>query len=182
MQYSRLPPWPFIDPDSPPRGYQKVGQSKDEAHSTPNYPQIWHFFIYDRHLIISIKEWLAPDDSSPGEFVYQQYEYPIAGVRWFIDSIDRFFLHPDDPNAIPRGKFNIREEIDGEVLGVTRGAAYGGRYTPGYSFDNLNRIEHSTQSEGPFCQMFEMGDPWLFEGGLFDLFKDIAARHERGEF
>lgn len=182
MQYPKLAPWPFIDPESPPENYLKVGESADKNRAAGSITPIWHFFAHDQHLIISVKKWIQFDEPETGKYVFRQYEYPLAGVRWFIDSINRFFLHPDDPNAIPRGKFNIREEIDGEVLGVTRGAAYGGRYTPGYSFDNLNRIEHSTQSEGPFCQMFEMGDPWLFEGGLFDLFKDIAARHERGEF
>jgi len=50
-------------------------------------------------------------------------------------------------------------------------------------YGRLHRIEHSTVlPEGAFCQMFEMGDPWLFEDGLFDLFKEIASRHERGEF
>ena len=77
----------------------------------------------------------------------------------------------------------MRGEVDGETLGVTRGAWFGGEHIPGYSFDNLNRIEHSTiLPEGAFCEMFEMGDPWLFEEGLFDLFKEIAQRHENGEF
>ncbi|TBW45950.1 hypothetical protein EZI54_23445 [Marinobacter halodurans] len=140
------------------------------------------FFYYEQHLIIVNKIWLEGRNDKPGKFATSQYEYPIAGARWFVKTVERFFLHPDDPKAIPRGDFNAREEIEGETLGVTRGVAYGGQHTPGYSFDNLNRIEHSTLMNGPFCQMFKMGDPWLFEDGLFDLFKDIAARHERGEF
>ncbi|TBW56512.1 hypothetical protein EZI54_09450 [Marinobacter halodurans] len=182
MQYPKLSPWPFIDPESPPNGYSKVGESFDKDRATETIKPLWHFFAHGKHLIIVKKIWLKGRNGKPGKYATTQFEYPMAGARWFVDTIERFFLHPDHPNAIPRGKFNVREEVDGETLGVTRGAAYGGRDIPGYTFDNLNRIEHSTIMEGPFCQMFEMGDPWLFEDGLFDLFKDIAERHERGEF
>ncbi|MGO1502600.1 MAG: hypothetical protein ACTHWH_15090 [Marinobacter sp.] len=114
-----------------------------------------------------------------------QYEYPIGAARWFVTTLNRFFLHPDHPNAVPRGEITIEEPVGDEVLGVTRGAQYGSvlRGIPGYSLDNLNRFEHG--SLGPstnWCQMFKMGDPWLFEEGLLEVFKDIAERHERGEF
>ena len=182
MRYPKLPPWPFIDPDSPPEDYLKLGESLDHARSNHS-AQLWQFFFSDGHLIIVKKEWIQFDDGEPGEYATRQYEYPIAGARWFVNTVERFFLPPDDPNAVPRGEITIEEEVDGETLGVTRGAAFGGRYIPGYSFDNLNRIEHSTVlPEGAHCQMFEMGDPWLFEDGLFDLFREIAERHERGEF
>jgi hypothetical protein len=182
MHYRKLTPWPFIDPEFPPAGYQKVGESVDWQRSKTSR-KTWYFFTYQDYLIIADREWLKGRNGKPGKYASSQYEYPIAGARWFVDTVERFFLQPDDPNAVPRDKFNVREEIDGETLGVTRGAAFGGRYIPGYSFDNLNRIEHSTvMPEGPFCQMFKMGDPWLFEDGLFDLFREIAERHERGEF
>ncbi|KMQ73200.1 hypothetical protein [Marinobacter subterrani] len=182
MNYPKLSPWPFIDPDSPPADYLKIGESTDQARSSHS-PQVWHFFVTQGYLIISIKDWIQLDDSEPGEYAFSQYEYPIAGARWFVNTVERFFLPPDHPNAVPRGKLNMRGEVDGETLGVTRGAWFGGQYIPGYSFDNLNRIEHSTVlPEGAFCQMFKMGDPWLFEDGLFELFKEIADRHERGEF
>ena len=125
------------------------------------------------------------DADDPGEFASEQYEYPIGAVRWFVTTLDRFFLHPDHPNAVPRGKFNVRGEVAGETLGVTRGAQYGSilKGIPGYSLDNLNRFSHTTiRVSTNWCQMFEMGDPWLFEEGLLEVFKDIAERHERGEF
>ena len=182
MSYPKLTPWPFIDPESPPDGYLKVGESIDHARQiTPD--DIWQFFVFERYLIINRKIWLKGSEGSEGQYATRQYEYPIAGARWFVDTVQRFFLPPDRPNAVHRGEITVEEEVDGEILGVTRGVASGGDYIPGYSFDNLNRIEHSTvMPEGPFCQMFKMGDPWLFEDGLFDLFKEIADRHEKGEF
>lgn len=183
MSYPKLPPWPFIDPESPPDGYLKVGESADRARTSGALIPIWHFFVSDQHLIIVKKVWIQLDESEPGQYSTRQYEYPITGARWFVDTVERFFLPPNHPNAVPRGEITIEESVDGEILGVTRGAWFGGEHIPGYSFDNLNRIEHSTVlPEGAFCQMFEMGDPWLFEDGLFDLFKEIADRHERGEF
>ena len=187
MNYPKLPPWPFLDPDNLPEGCLKIGESIDWDRSSEK-PKRWLFLIQDNHLIINRKSWLNGFSGKPGKYATSQYEYPIAGARWFVDTVQRFQLPPDHPNAVPRGKFNVRGEVDGETLGVTRGAGFGytgpdGTQIPGYSFDNLNRIEHSTtMPEGHRCQMFEMGDPWLFENGLLDLFKDIAERHERGEF
>ncbi|MGF2687812.1 hypothetical protein ACQUWM_15010 [Marinobacter sp. DUT-3] len=182
MNYSKLPPWPFIDPDSPPPGYLKVGESIDRARSGTS-PKVWNFYVHDDHLIVNKKVQLPDRKGRAGRSAIRQYEYPIAGVRWFVDTVERFFLPPDHPNAVPRGEITIEGPIGEEVLGVTRGAWFGGDHIPGYSFDNLNRIEHSTTPpDGPFCQMFEMGDPWLFEDGLFELFKEIAQRHENGEF
>lgn len=181
MSYPKLPPWPFIDPDAPPDGYLKVGESRDRMRGA-YMPSPWHFFVVNGHLIVTDKEWLEGRDGKPGEYATSQYEYPIAGVRWFVDTVERFLLPPDHPNAVPRGEITIEESVDEEILGVTRGAAFGGDYIPGYSFDNLNRNEHSTLITLSHCQMFEMGDPWLFEDGLFDLFREIAERHERGDF
>jgi hypothetical protein len=182
MSYPKLPAWPFIDPESPPSDYLKVGESIDRARSKTSQ-KVWHFFVSQGYLVISDKEWLEGRNGKPGWYAHSQYEYPLAGARWFVDTVERFFLPPDHPNAVPRGEITIEEPVNGsETLGVTRGAWFGGQYIPGYSLDNLNRYEHSTLLTRSRCQMFKMGDPWLFEDGLFDLFKEIASRHERGEF
>ena len=181
MAYPKLPEWPIIDPNNPPDGYLKVASAVD-----PEVPDsVWHFFVSGQHLIIVSKDWIQLDADDPGEFASEQYEYPIGAARWFVATLDRFFLHPDHPNAVPRGAITIEEEVDGETLGVTRGAQYGSilKGIPGYSLDNLNRFSHTTiRVSTNWCQMFEMGDPWLFEEGLLDVFKDIAERHERGKF
>ncbi|WP_325147844.1 hypothetical protein [Marinobacter sp.] len=183
MSYPKLPPWPFIDPESPPEGYLKVGESTDRARISATLIPVWHFFVANEHLIVVKKVWIEGRSGRSGIHATTQYEYPIDGARWFVDTVERFFMPPDHPNAVPRGEITIEEAVSEEILGVTRGAWFGGQHIPGYSFDNLNRIEHSTLlPEGPYCQMFEMGDPWLFEDGLLDLFKEIARRHENGEF
>ncbi|QFS87055.1 MULTISPECIES: hypothetical protein [unclassified Marinobacter] len=180
MAYPKLPEWPIIDPDRPPVGYIKVAHHEDrDRNSIP-----WDFFVTDGYLLLVSKEWIQYG-GKPGRFITEQYEYPIEAARWFVTTISRFFLEPGHPNAVPRGEITIEEQVGGEILGVTRGAQYGSipKSIPGYSLDNLNRFEHT--SLGPddnWCQMFKMGDPWLFEQGLLDVFKDIAERHERGEF
>jgi hypothetical protein len=181
MAYPKLPEWPIIDPEHPPVNHIKIGEHRDKDRLN----KLWYFYFADGHLLIVSKTWVQFDKKEPGMYVTGQFEYPIAGVRWFVKTLNRFFLHPDHPNAIPRGDITIEEEVDGEVLGVTRGASYGDvvEGIPGYSFDNLNRFRHSTLSvDDNWCQMFKMGDPWLFDYGLLDLFKEIADRHERGEF
>jgi hypothetical protein len=180
MAHPKLPEWPIIDPDAPPSGCLNVGHQIDkDRYSVP-----WDFFVSEGHLLLVSKERVQSGES-PGKYVTEQYEYPIAGARWFVNTLERFFLHPDHPNAVPRGAITIEDDVDGQVLGVTRGASYGDivEGIPGYSFDNLNRFYHSTiRTSTNLCQMFEMGDPWLFDYGLLDLFKEIAERHERGEF
>lgn len=182
MGYSKLAPWPFIDPDAPLPGYLKVGESVQKFGPEVS-SDIWNFYTKSGYLIINNKIPLPDRIGKIGRTAIQQYEYPIEGARWFVDTVERFFLPPDHPNAVPPDKFNVCAVVAGETLGVTRGVGFGGDNIPGYSFDNLNRIEHSTlPPDGPFCEMFLMGDPWLFEDGLFDLFKEIASRHEAGEF
>src|SRR5690606_14933125 len=113
MAYPKLPEWPIIDPDAPPEGYIKVVSVTDpESAKAP-----WHFFVSGSHLIIGKKKWVQFDDD-PGEFVFTQYEYPIGAARWFVTTLDRFFLHPDHPNAVPRDAITIEEDVDGEMLGV----------------------------------------------------------------
>src|SRR5690554_175390 len=181
MAYPKLPEWPIIDPESPPKGYLKVADVID-----PEVPDsVWHFFIFSNYLIIVSRDWIQFDQSDPGEYVAEQYEYPVAAANWFVVTLERFLLEPDHPNAVPRGAITIEEDVDGEMLGVTRGAQYGSvlKGIPGYSLDNLNRFSHtSVRVSTNWCQMFKMGDPWLFEQGLLDVFKDIAERHEKGEF
>ncbi|WP_051146582.1 hypothetical protein [Marinobacter daepoensis] len=181
MAYPKLPEWPIIDPENPPEGYAKIAHGTDKDRG--DIP--WDFFVTDKHLLLVSKELVQLDEDDPGEFVTEQYEYPLGAARWFVDTIARFFLHPDHPKAVPRGAITVEEEVDGEMLGVTRGAQYGSvlKGIPGYSLDNLNRYAHTTiRTSDNWCQMFEMGDPWLFDQGLLDVFKGIAERHERGEF
>ena len=181
MAYPKLPAWPIIDPENPPEGYYRVAKVMNPEDDTAP----WHFFAVGRHLIFGQKVWVQLGDDDPGEFATAQYEFPIGAARWFVETLKRFFLEPDHPNAVPRGAITIEEEVDGEMLGVTRGAQYGSmlKGIPGYSLDNLNRFSHtSVRVSTNWCQMFKMGDPWLFEQGLLDVFKDIAERHEKGEF
>jgi len=181
MAYPKLSEWPILDPETPPEGYLQVARVTDpESLAAP-----WHFFVKDDHLVIVKKKWVQFGDDHPGEYVFTQYENPTGAARWFVETLERFFLDPDHPKAVPRGAITIEEEVDGEMLGVTRGAQYGSmlKGIPGYSLDNLNRFSHtSIRVSTNWCQMFKMGDPWLFEQGLLGVFKDIAERHERGEF
>ena len=119
MTYQKLPEWPIIDPEIPPKGYLKVTEVTD-----PEVPDsVWHFFISGKHMIIVSRDWIQLDESDPGEYVAEQYEYPVASARWFVTTLRRFFLEPDNPRAVPRGAITIEEEVEGEMLGVTRGGS-----------------------------------------------------------
>ncbi len=106
MSYPKVSPWPFIDPDAPPENYLEVGRSVDKARSKTSRKD-WRFFVTQGYLIIVRKEWIQFDDDEEGEFAIGQYEYPIAGARWFVNTVERFFLLSDHHDAFPRDKFNL---------------------------------------------------------------------------
>ena len=120
MAHPMLPEWPIVDPDAPPPGNLLTGHHVDkDRDNTP-----WDFFISDQHFLLVSKEWVKISNI-PGQYVTEQYEYPLAGARWFLKTLDRFFLPPDHPDAVSREAITIEEDVMGEVLGVTRGASYG---------------------------------------------------------
>ncbi|MFE8072463.1 hypothetical protein QQM79_15500 [Marinobacteraceae bacterium S3BR75-40.1] len=172
----KLSEWPLIDPDRLPADYLHLGESVDEVQGGLT----WHFLFAHDHLLIVGKEWFRPDVTLPGRWVLSQYEYPIECVPWFISIVRRSRLPADDVRALPRGRMMIWGHAQGERLEVTRGSAYGGPHVPGFSLDNLSRYEHSSMGVSEHCQIFEMGDPWLFEGGLLALLESIAQRYGSG--
>ena len=107
-----------------------------------------------------------------------QYEFPIQAAGWFVKNLERFFKAPDEPGGLPAHKFSLNEEYGGERLGISRLIHSTGKDKPGYALKNQSRCDHPNMD---LCQRFDMSDDFLFDGGMLDLFKDIANRYELGE-
>lgn len=78
---------------------------------------------------------------------------------------------------MPPEEFSLNEQVGGERLGISRLVHSTGKDMPGYSLDNLSRCDHPDMD---LCQTFNMSDEFLFNGGMLDLFKGIAKRHQAG--
>ena len=171
----RVPEWPVYEPEQLPTTWKKIAEITDTSRSNPRH---WVLYYDGRMLIIythndSINEF----NGEPFRFI-EQYEFPIQAAGWFVKNLERFFKAPDDPGGLPAHKFSLNEEYGGERLGISRLIHSVGKDKPGYSLDNLSRCEHPNMD---LCQSFKMSDDFLFNGGMLELFKDIASRYELGE-
>lgn len=101
-------------------------------------------------------------------------EIPKEGLSWFIWVIEEKFFKTEAEGGLAKGQFGYEEEIKGERLIVSR--MFG---TPGYSFRNHSRDSYvfKTQSR-PQEAIFT--DEMLFEQGMFDEFKKLAEKIEKG--
>ena len=135
-----------------------------------NNPSYFYFFIKAKaHLIIISHVDRALNNGEKLVFSYQ-LEIPKAGLHYFIDSVNRFFLH-EDQGGVPFGKMSVHDIIDGETLQVFR-AQSADQYGGGYALITQDR------EEDEIPQKIIFSDHELFECGLMDVLKDIAKELE----
>ncbi|MCE3253123.1 MAG: hypothetical protein K0Q67_2143, partial [Cellvibrio sp.] len=84
------------------------------------------------------------------------------------------FLKTEAEGGLPKGEFGYEEEISGERLVISR--MFG---TPGYSFRNHSRDSYVFKTQKR-PQEAVLTDEMLFEKGLFDEFKKLAAKIDQG--
>lgn len=135
------------------------------------------FWLKDGDYLIWAKKGLyAPLNGSPSYWVGgTQLEIPKEGLPWFIRVIEEKFFKTEAEGGLPKGQFGYEEEICGERLVVSR--MFG---TPGYSFRNHSRDSYLFKTQKR-PQEAMLTDELLFEKGVFDEFKKLAEKIERGK-
>jgi hypothetical protein len=136
----------------------------------------YYFWLKEgNYLIWARRGPYAPLDGGSSYWVGgTQLEIPIEGLSWFIRIIEEKFFKTEAEGGLPKGEFGYEEEIRGEKLVVSR--MFG---TPAYSFRNHSRYSHLwDDSTDPQEAIFT--DEMLFEKGLFDEFKKLAAKIDQG--
>ncbi|MCX2843203.1 hypothetical protein OQJ59_16455 [Microbulbifer thermotolerans] len=114
---------------------------------------------------------LSPDqEDEPGLDVYQT-EYPIKSIPWFIDTVENKIWRSSKDGGLPSGQYSITNTIDGEQLKISRDMNCGEKYQKGISWKNLSRVPDYSAFG---YQEKQLTDEMLLEGGLLNLFKDIA--------
>ncbi len=159
-----------------PKGFKKIGQVKN-----PLKPQKDYIFFRQENLLIIFLggEWI---NKKTGEkkYLHSQSCFPLKALPWVVKMLDHFFKAPKD-GGLPAGKIAATDIIDGEKLQFDRGMCVGGPNHGGYTLTNLSRINYGRPSDSKSFQRFDFPDPWLFDGGLLEFWKDLAERYERGE-
>lgn len=122
-------------------------------------------FIYNNKTDnTNIKEWIGGTE----------LEIPSKGLSWFINMIENKFLKSEKEGGLPKGKFGVDTEVDGEKLVISR--MFG---TSGYSLRNLARSNYNFQ-ESIEPQEACFSDELLFEQGFFKQMKELAEKIEQG--
>lgn len=170
----RVPEWPVYQPENLPASWKKIAEITDNSRSNPYH---WELFFDGAMLIIYHHEdAINRFNGEPIRHTFQ-FEYPIEAAGWFVDNLPRFFKKPGEPGALPPEKFSLSEPCGKEKLRISRIFHSVAKDVPGYTLENLSRCDHPNMD---LCQSFDMSDEFLFDGGMLELFKDIARRHNAG--
>ncbi|QEY16746.1 hypothetical protein D0C16_12665 [Cellvibrio sp. KY-GH-1] len=164
LSFNRIPPENL---DSHPQLIFSFVEYPEE-----DVPTSFLYLLKDKqHLIWATKSLYPSINGNPPKWLGGNIiEFPIAGLQWFIDTLEQKFFKTEAEGGLPKGQFAFDEIVDGEHLCVSR--MFG---TPGYGFRNYSRQDHVIKSyESP--QQADLSDELLFEKGLFEKFKEVAQQ------
>ncbi len=135
----------------------------------------YYFLLVDDYLILSNTTYFTNKVTGVSKWLHYQIEFPKQGMQWFLDALENQFFKTEAEGGLPRGVFNCEGEVGGERLKLRRAFDVGGEC--GYAFITLDRKnENSVMSRS-----YTFTDTFLFENGMIDLMKDIAAKLQRGK-
>ncbi|MET1257479.1 hypothetical protein [Aliikangiella maris] len=163
----------ITDPKSPPKILKKVAKIINPRMNDKPFT----FFVYGKHFIILSESIWINKITGVAEHLFGQIEFPIDVAHWVVAGIEDKFMKGPNEGGLPAGEFKNKQDVDGETLYLVRGVCVGGPTMPGYKLVNLSRKNKYND-----YQEFAMGDDFLFDYGLLDCWKDLADRHDRGEF
>jgi hypothetical protein len=139
-----------------------------------NYEDIADFYVGDGYLIN------RREDRKNGisDDMPEQFEMPLAGVSWMINTIERAFETPPSKGGLEKNKLHTDVTIDNEDLELRYGVSIGGEGVGGYTIVNFDRSSYTLPR---YSQQFSITvDIWKQVGRQF--FKDILKRINSGEF
>lgn len=115
-----------------------------------------------------------------GSLCYYQCDFPLRFLSWFPETLEKFRLPPGQSPY--RGFMTPDENVDGEMLAISRDMAIGNRQEPGYTAHNFSRHQYCGEpapwTDAPNEPFWEMSMTWtekyLFDGGLLELIQHLA--------
>ena len=148
-------------------------------HEAAYRDNIYYLAVDDTHAIIATHSYYTDPDTNESEWLTYQLEFPKAGLRWIVDTINNKFFKTPDEGGLPSGVYHYEEVIDGEELGIRRSMGLGTNENrqSGYTLLTLSRKEDDID----YPKRLSFTDTFLFDRGFFKLIEDTAKRIENGE-
>ena len=168
-------PLPTIeDPNNLPQGCEFITSINDEL----NYPDRTQAFYRQGNYLTVAHYWIAKPRVGEPFLTIDQFDAPLAILPWFVNQLE-FFRKPSFEGGLPANKIATdKEKVGGEYIFLSRAMDAGNaRRDGGYSLHFLNRESHDITQD---YQYVTFSDSFLFEGGLLDVWKDLAQRYELG--
>lgn len=160
-----------IDPLTVAKDPRVVASIQDDRNSKITY----YFLIDGDYMIIATADYFTDLETNESEWLHYQIEFPKRGLQWYLDTLEHKFFKTEAEGGLPKGKFHDKTEIEGERIKLGRAFNADGNGGGGYSFVTLDRKEDDLAKEYTFT------DAFLFEGGLIQIFEDIAAKIKGGQ-
>jgi hypothetical protein len=130
------------------------------------------------HLLVQRSEGLLLPSRQPKWS--NQFEMPLEGVAWMVETIEEKFERSPADGGLPKGKFSASAVIGGEHLQLRHGVSIGGEGIPGYVVNNFDRQDYITTYMEEAQEFDFTLDQW--NDTLRAFYKQIAERVAAGEF
>lgn len=163
----------LINYDHIPSGYTYIGRLPN-ALSTEKFERIEDFFVGDGCLID--RQERRKDGLQVGK--PNQFEMPLAGVKWVINAIELGFERPPSAGGLEKETLHHDTRIQEERLRLMYGVSVGGEGVGGYTVVNTSRSSYILPRYSQ--ELSFTVDIWQQVGRQF--FKDLLQRIQAGEF
>jgi len=165
----------ITDPDNTPTGVILIARVNDAL----NYPKRFYSFYRQGEYLSIVHHWIISPRNKAPYLTTDQFDAPLAILPWFIDKLE-FFMKPSSKGGLPANKIATdKEKVGGEYIILGRAVDAGNaRREGGYILSNLNRDIYLHKYSS--FQDITFSDSFLFEGGLMDLWKDLADKYQNG--
>jgi hypothetical protein len=139
--------------------------------------QTFYILLQDEYILIAVCDYFTNKRTKVSEWLTYQLEMPKAGLPWIVSTIENKFFKLSHEGGLPKDVFHYAEVVDGEKLMIGRPMYLGTRENPEAGYE----ISTNSRKEGRTPKSLNFTDSFLFEHGLFDLFKDIAKKIDTDE-
>lgn len=148
-------------------------------HEATYRDEIYYLAVDDTHAIIANHSFYVHPQTKESRWLTYQLEFPKAGLRWIVDTINNKFFKTPDEGGLPGGVYHYEEIVDGEELGIRRAMGLGTNENrqSGYTFLTLSREDE----QFGYIKKLNFTDTFLFDRGFLKLIEDTAKRIENGE-
>ncbi|WP_448565361.1 hypothetical protein [Thalassotalea ganghwensis] len=170
-----LTPPRIAHPSSIPNEFKRLGELKN-----PNKPNNDYIFLMFENLLVIFmgNDWTHPVTKHTKYLKYQAC-FPLAVLPWVMQQLG-IFSTPPNQGGLKEGKISNKAEVEGETLLFTRGVCVGGPDHGGYILENLSRIDYGKTADSCSYQGFDFPDPFMYDGGLLEFWKDLAEKYQKG--